>query len=51
MLSCWRPTQNIGCAVPVWSFEENPDEDAFGGFDKRYNSVHAVEVLPAVRDE
>jgi hypothetical protein len=37
--------------VLVWSFEESPAEDAFGGFDKRYNSVHAVEGLPAVRDE
>jgi hypothetical protein len=37
--------------VLVWSFEESPADDAFGGFDKRYNSVHGVEVLPAVRDE
>jgi hypothetical protein len=37
--------------VRVWSFEESPAEDAFGGFDKRYNSVHGVDVLPAVRDE
>ena len=37
--------------VSVWSFEENEREDAFGGFDKRYNSVHGVEVLPAIREE
>jgi hypothetical protein len=37
--------------VEVWSFEESPAEDAFGGFDKRYNSVHSVDVLPAVRKE
>jgi hypothetical protein len=35
----------------VWSFEESPAEDAFGGFDKRYNSAHGVDVLPAVRGE
>jgi hypothetical protein len=37
--------------VKVWSFEESPAEDALGGFDKRYNSVHGVNVQPAVRAE
>jgi hypothetical protein len=37
--------------VRVWSFESSELEDAFGGFDKRYNSVHAVDVLPAIREE
>lgn len=36
--------------IVVWSFEQSDKEDAFGGFDKRYNSVHGVDVLPAVRD-
>src|SRR5262245_41836335 len=37
--------------LTVWSFEESEKEDAFGGFDKRYNSVHSVDVLPATREE
>jgi hypothetical protein len=37
--------------VRVWSFEESPAEGPFGGFDKRFNAVHGVNVLPAIREE
>jgi len=37
--------------VRVWSFQESAAEGPFGGFDNRYNAVHGVEMLPAVRAE
>lgn len=37
--------------VRIWSFEESPEEGAFGGRDKRFNVVFGVEVLPALRND
>ncbi|HEY2251164.1 MAG TPA: hypothetical protein VGH74_08895 [Planctomycetaceae bacterium] len=37
--------------IKVWSFEESLAEDAFGGFDKQYISVHGVDVKPAVQND
>jgi len=35
----------------VWSFAASADEPSQGGHDRRYISVHGVDVLPALREE